>query len=132
VPGEGTTFIVRLATGPIGGAPLREKQADGPTAALAQSDRSQFENRLRCDVLLAEDSPDSQRLISLVLKQAGAEVTLAENGLIALEMAIPTIDRRANRRCGDDSEPFDVILMDMNSPLRRIAREMTRHDSHRS
>jgi CheY-like chemotaxis protein len=50
----------------------------------------------------------NQRLISFVLKKAGADVTLAENGLIAHQKAL------AAREAG---EPFDVILMDIQMPV---------------
>ncbi|MCA9164799.1 MAG: response regulator, partial [Planctomycetales bacterium] len=63
---------------------------------------------LDCRILLAEDGPDNQRLISFVLRKAGAEVTLADNGQIALEMALAA---------EADNRPFDVILMDMQMPV---------------
>ncbi|MBL4809547.1 MAG: response regulator [Phycisphaerales bacterium] len=58
-------------------------------------------------VLLAEDGPDNQKLISHVLKKAGALVTIAENGKIAISMYT------ANKRTAD---AFDLILMDMQMP----------------
>jgi CheY-like chemotaxis protein len=64
--------------------------------------------RLNCHILLAEDGPDNQRLIAFLLRKAGAQVELAENGQIALEVAL------AAQKAGD---PFDVILMDMQMPV---------------
>lgn len=53
-------------------------------------------------VLLAEDSPDSQELIKHVLTNHGAQVTVANDGAEALQLA------RQN--------DFDVILMDIQMP----------------
>jgi len=63
--------------------------------------------RLRGRVLLAEDGPDNRLLISTVIRRAGAEVDLAVNGLVAVEMAL------AARLAGVG---YDVILMDMQMP----------------
>lgn len=60
-----------------------------------------------CSVLLAEDGPDNQRMISLILRKAGAEVTIVENGHEAVLAAV----------AAGDAEPFDVILMDMQMPV---------------
>jgi CheY-like chemotaxis protein/HPt (histidine-containing phosphotransfer) domain-containing protein len=53
-------------------------------------------------ILLAEDGYDNRELIRTILKSAGAEVELAENGRVAAEKA--------------ESDFFDLILMDMNMP----------------
>ena len=58
--------------------------------------------------MFAEDGPDNQRLISFLLKKAGAEVTLADNGQIALDLVEEAIQ---------ESRPFDVVLMDMQMPV---------------
>jgi CheY-like chemotaxis protein len=63
--------------------------------------------RLNCRILIAEDDPDHQRLISFFLRTAGAEVHITENGRDALERAL-----EAERQ----QWPFDIILMDMKMP----------------
>ncbi|MCH7527341.1 MAG: response regulator, partial [Planctomycetes bacterium] len=65
-------------------------------------------SRRTARVLLAEDGPDNQRLISFLLKKAGAEVAVADNGLIAVKLATAA---RA------EGTPFDLILMDMQMPV---------------
>jgi signal transduction histidine kinase/ActR/RegA family two-component response regulator len=55
-------------------------------------------------ILLAEDGPDNQKLLSYILTRAGAEVTIAEDGQAALELV-----HAAPR-------PFHLILMDMQMP----------------
>jgi signal transduction histidine kinase/CheY-like chemotaxis protein len=54
-------------------------------------------------VLVAEDNPDNQQLIALYLENAGIEVTIAQNGKCAVELAL----------AGD----FDLVLMDMQMPV---------------
>ena len=67
--------------------------------------------RLNCRILLAEDGPDNQRLIAFLLKKAGADVTLAENGQVAYDVALAARAR---------GQPFDAILMDMQMALTAI------------
>jgi len=58
-------------------------------------------------ILLAEDRPDSRRLVAMMLRRAGATVETAEDGKQACELAMATLPT---------SRPFDVILMDMQMP----------------
>ncbi|MFU8829546.1 MAG: PAS domain S-box protein, partial [Phycisphaerales bacterium] len=99
-PGKGSAFTVHIATGPLNSVELRTPaQASDlmdtpkPSATTVQpvtngAEKPEPLKGLR--ILLAEDGPDNQRLISFHLKKAGAEVTVADNGLIAAE-AIRTV-----------------------------------------
>lgn len=66
------------------------------------------ENKLECRVLLAEDCLDSQRLILFYLKRVCTEVVFAENGQVALDLAL---------EAHENGLPFDVILMDIQMPV---------------
>ncbi len=59
-------------------------------------------------VLLAEDGKDNQRLFAFLLTKAGAEVVIADNGLIARQLA---------KEYWQNETPFDVVLMDMQMPV---------------
>ncbi len=109
LPGKGSTFSVTISTGPLAGVKLLhnkaeqcneksvEKPVDEPPVSL--------EGRR---ILLAEDQAINQRLIGYLLNKAGAEVTFADNGQIAFDLA-------TTAQTGSD--PFDVVLMDMQMPV---------------
>jgi CheY-like chemotaxis protein len=59
-------------------------------------------------ILLAEDGPDNRQLVGHVLRKAGGEVALVENGRAAVDCA---------RAADVSGRPFDVILMDMQMPV---------------
>ena len=61
----------------------------------------------RARVLLAEDTADSQMLISLLITELGYSVQTADNGCIAVDEALDAWHRE---------EPYDVILMDIQMP----------------
>ena len=110
-PGKGSTFSVTIDPGPLDGIRMIQNAQEAlivraPTtnATAAISDEIKLSGR----ILLAEDGPDNQRFIAFVLKKAGAEVTLAENGQIAYDDAMAAIAQ---------GTPFDVILMDMQMPV---------------
>ncbi len=65
-------------------------------------------------ILLVEDGPDNQRLIMHHLKKAGAIVTLACNGQLAVEAM--TQDGTPTGPLQTPA-PFDLILMDMQMPV---------------
>ena len=97
-PGDGSCFTLKVATGP-----LAERQflneVPLPVSAAIPSAPQHLVGR----VLLAEDNPDNQRLISMVVSQTGAEIVIAHNGQQAVERA--------------QHEPFELILMDMQMPV---------------
>jgi CheY-like chemotaxis protein len=114
-PGRGSCFCVSVATGSLQGVPLIEpgRPTEKPLPA-AEPTRPKI--RLDCRVLLAEDGPDNQRLITFVLRRAGADVTVVENGQQAVEHAMATYPGWG-RRADDPQEAFDVVLMDMQMPV---------------
>jgi CheY-like chemotaxis protein len=59
-------------------------------------------------VLIAEDGPDNQRLISMVLRKAGADAVVAENGQVAFDAVLAA---ETNGRA------FDLVIMDMQMPV---------------
>ncbi len=79
--------------------PAREVAA--APAASERAPRSQLPSRL--DVLLVEDNPVNQQVATLLLTAMGHQVTVAEHGGVALDLA--------GRRV------FDVIVMDMQMPV---------------
>jgi PAS domain S-box-containing protein len=111
-PGEGSSFVVTVATGPVEGVEMVEGSVEAlvfdhrQDACPAEDSGDRPLGRVR--VLLAEDGPDNQRLISFHLKKWGALVEQADNGQAALDKALAA---------WRDGKPFDVILMDMQMPL---------------
>jgi len=106
--GEGSTFTVSIDPGSLDGVPMLTQ----PPAPPDRENETEPENAdpkepLHGRVLLAEDGRDNQRLISFILKKAGLQVDLAENGKIAVEYAARSIA---------EGEPYDLILMDMQMP----------------
>ena len=107
-PGKGSIFTLTVSTGPLDGVGFLENPSEAAFSRETVKASSARRPKLTCRVLLAEDGPDNQRLISFLLKKAGAEVTVAENGKIAYDLAMKA---KGNERS------FDVILMDIQMPL---------------
>jgi signal transduction histidine kinase/ActR/RegA family two-component response regulator len=89
-PGEGSTFVVTLPLEPA-------EVVSEETVALADEAEVQGIN-----VLLAEDHPTNQRVVSLILEAAGVRLDIVETGVAALE------------RLSDRA--YDLVLMDMQMP----------------
>ena len=113
--GKGSTFTVSIGTGSLDGVRMIDWNADRPPVDQQPVPDSAKETvdkpaapLLGARILLAEDGPDNQRLIKHVLSRAGADVTIVENGKLALEQALATQQNEA---------AFDVVLMDMQMPV---------------
>lgn len=59
-------------------------------------------------ILYAEDGPDNQRIVGHILRKAGAEVVIVENGALAITAVETAISENA---------PFHLVLMDMQMPV---------------
>jgi len=102
VPGEGSTFTLRFDAGNV----ADRCNSLIPPAATAPSDAFAAVT-LTGRVLLAEDGPDNQRLIATLLRKAGAQVRVVENGRVAVDVALAATSAGV---------PFDLILLDMQMP----------------
>ena len=107
-PGMGSTFSVTIATGSLKGVemipdPTEIDPGDGDSDTVSV-EPIQISGR----VLLAEDGPDNQWLISYLLRDAGVEIMVVPDGNAAYEQAMQSQER---------GQPFDVILMDMQMPV---------------
>ena len=107
--GRGSTFTFELDVGSLQGVAMLEdmSEACAPVSVASPARRQAPSAPLNGRVLLAEDGADNQVLVSTLLRRAGAEVEIVENGKLAVERALA-----ANA----ESQPFGVLLMDMQMP----------------
>ena len=107
--GRGSSFTLNVETGSLAGVPMLNDLREAGVAldAVPAPSSGQGAIKLTGRILLAEDGHDNQVLVATHLRRAGAQVQIAENGRIAVDLAL------AADRSG---EPFDVILMDMQMP----------------
>jgi PAS domain S-box-containing protein len=70
--------------------------------------RPSVPTHMECRILLAEDTPDVQSLISAILTDWGAEVTVVNDGQSAVDETWAAVRQ---------GRPFDVVLMDMLMPI---------------
>jgi PAS domain S-box-containing protein len=111
-PGVGSMFGFWIPTGPVVGQrmidgtdasgaltiePRRAPAPSGATGPLAGR-----------RILLAEDGPDNQRLLTMLLRKAGAIVTMVDNGQAAVDAATDAAEAGI---------AFNLILMDMQMPV---------------
>jgi PAS domain S-box-containing protein len=108
MPGGGSHFWVTVYAGNVSGVGMLENPDKATLEARASTPSTKFNCRLSGSVLVAEDGPDNQRLISHILGSAGAQATIVGNGEAAVKLALAK---------QDEGEAFDVILMDMQMPV---------------
>ncbi len=97
-PASGSIFTLSI---PAEGA---KEIAEPPAAAAVRP----LAPRLHARILLAEDNLANQKLISLRLRRAGADVVTAGDGKEALD--------RTNE-AALEGRPFDAVIMDMQMPV---------------
>ncbi|MEX1229039.1 MAG: response regulator [Planctomycetaceae bacterium] len=111
-PGVGSTFRLQIDAGSLRGVkwidPAVPTAATNPQAAQPLHADASTAPLAGYEVLLVEDGQDNQRLISFILKKAGAEVACAENGQLALDAVLSSASAERT---------FDIILMDMQMPV---------------
>ncbi len=105
--GRGSRFVLELPLHPMPDSTLvhtldvgHDRSRDATTSAAALP-------TLRGRIILAEDGEDNQRLISFHLSKAGADVTIAANGRIALNLI---------HAAAREDRPFALLVTDMQMP----------------
>ncbi len=109
--GQGTTFTFTIETGvpiePEVEEPRDEREAERrprPTTPASAPTASAGSGR----VLLAEDGPDNQKILSLFLRKAGFTVEVVEHGELACKAVLASFE---------SGDSFDLILMDIDMPV---------------
>jgi signal transduction histidine kinase/CheY-like chemotaxis protein/HPt (histidine-containing phosphotransfer) domain-containing protein len=103
--GEGSAFTLKIDPGNLNG--VERFMPNSPQIESINQEQISPEQRICLKgrhILLVEDGETNRKLISLVLKRAGAQVTMAENGLLGVQQVIAHAD-------------FDLIFMDMQMPV---------------
>jgi len=98
----GSKFCVSISTGKIGPADIVFRLEDNVVNRKINNDGIGNIN-LRGSILIAEDTLINQTLLEMYLGDTGADVTIVENGKLALDCAL--------------ERPYDLILMDMQMPI---------------
>jgi CheY-like chemotaxis protein len=101
-PDVGSTFTLKVDGGPSAGV----EELPGLTEAtlpVTEDQKLAADSRIRGRILLVEDGADNQRLLCMQLAGAGATMSSALDGQIAVTLAT--------------SQTFDLILMDMQMPV---------------
>lgn len=127
--GAGSTFTVVLpayAALEITSEPSLSATSLGTrsaTKAPAPADSS-IEWKLPYRILVAEDGADNQKLLQFVLKKSGAQVSLVENGQLAVDAVELAIT---------EQRPYDAVVMDMSMPVLDgyAATQMLRERGHK-
>lgn len=109
-PGKGTRIRCEVSANTRGMIEMIMPASDrkGVRAGPVVANRADAAILERLNILLAEDGVDNRRLICQILTRKGASVTVAENGQIAIDLAVTAYKKK---------QPYDIILMDMQMPL---------------
>ncbi|MFO0941523.1 MAG: ATP-binding protein [Pirellulales bacterium] len=101
--GKGSTFTVRIATGELAVDESTEAANISYPGADINASLTLDLDLHGLSVLVADDGDTNRKLIRILLERNGAKVRLAENGQVAVDIALQAT--------------FDVILLDMQMPV---------------
>ncbi len=108
-PGQGSTFTLQVPVAETlrdgRGQPVLQVRDEAAAVAPVEPARPV---RLHGRILLAEDGSDNRRLLTAILRKAGAEVVTAGNGVEAVA---------AVQQAAAAGASFDLVLMDMQMPV---------------
>jgi len=100
-PGKGSVFSLSIPAGlavesqpVLGEAKMKEYTQESPETA---------QEKYSGNILVAEDNPSNQKLIEILLKRMGLQISLVEDGQRAVDATA--------------SQSFDLIFMDMQMPV---------------
>ncbi len=99
--GKGTCFTLTLTNIDLNNAAIVNNIEEASRAYETQHEHPDIKP-LKGNILLVEDNPDNQQLISMYVRKTGANMDIADNGRAGIDMAL------ANN--------YDLILMDMQMP----------------
>ncbi|GAA5505813.1 chemotaxis protein CheB [Novipirellula caenicola] len=105
--GVGSCFTFTLPLTPDQASNRRTLASEEPTREPVETKRAAFP-KFSARVLLADDRRDIWRIGKYFLEKCGADVTVVEDGLQAVE---------ETQRAQKEQRPFDLILMDMQMPV---------------
>lgn len=105
--GHGSKFSLKVTTGPLELADMVNSSIKHQRPSIANLVPSAMPS-IKGRVLVVEDGVDNQQLIARILRMAGAELTIVENGVAAVDAAMTNLQK---------GTPFDLILMDMQMPI---------------
>jgi signal transduction histidine kinase/CheY-like chemotaxis protein len=117
--GKGSVFTLTLPAGPLEAVPMfdpaaaTQDQTESVARGVSTDRLSSAVSLAGLRVLLAEDGPDNQHLVTLFLERAGAQVIVVDNGLRAVQALSISGEATGPLR---DPPPFDLLLLDMQMP----------------
>lgn len=104
-PGKGARFVATVAIEVLPHSTMVTRLDPQPPPESSTAKKQPV--RLSGRILLAEDGIENQRLIAFLLRKAGAEVEVADNGAVALELL---------QEADEQDNPFQLLVSDMQMP----------------
>lgn len=105
--GKGSRFTLILPLSQSDTEITSEAEAEGQLRPAPESSEKKYP-RIHSRILLADDRRDVWQVGKYFLEKCGADVTIVENGLQAVDAVL---------RSAHDGKPFKLILMDMQMPV---------------